>query len=112
MKLRCVQTDCCHLKDLLKDINKELSFEETRKAEGKGHRMVIEETDGESSDEEAEHIENKPSEPMTTTEAAAASVAAVETSTAQATGISKCRYSPYHRYSTNHTRTAALNAYR
>ena len=36
----------------MKDVAKELSQAETRKAEGKGHRMVIEETDGEDSDSE------------------------------------------------------------
>ena len=36
----------------MKDVAKELSQAETRKTEGKGHRMVIEETDGEDSDSE------------------------------------------------------------
>lgn len=36
--------------DILNEVNKELSLSDQRKAEGKGHRMVIEETDGEDSD--------------------------------------------------------------
>lgn len=46
----------------MKDVEKELTQADTRKAEGKGHRMVIEETDGEDSDgdEEQEEIIIKP----------------------------------------------------
>lgn len=41
-------------------MSKELNTDEARKAEGRGRRLVIEETDGEESSE-AEEIEVKPS---------------------------------------------------